>query len=156
MSDTSRPEIVVGVDGSPASTDALRWAARQAALAGAGLRVITAWTFPNEPTPFGIVPDLPVPPDQLARVQGALERVVDEVLPPPRTLPTTVEVIRGLAEDVLLDAAGDAVLLVLGRTGRTGLARILLGSVTEHCTRSAPCPVVVVNPPATPPVAEGG
>ena len=48
--------IVVGVDGSEASLDALRWALTHAASTGATVRAVTAWAFPEEPTPFGIVP----------------------------------------------------------------------------------------------------
>jgi nucleotide-binding universal stress UspA family protein len=38
-------------------------------------------------------------------------------------------------------------MIVLGRNGRTGIARALLGTVTENVVRRAPCPVVTVRPP---------
>ena len=66
MTDEPESTIVVGVDGSEPSIEALRWAARQAEVTSAALHVVTAWSFPNEPTPFDIVPDLPPRPDQLA------------------------------------------------------------------------------------------
>ena len=49
MTDTGsghRPRIVVGVDGSPGSQHALRWAARQAQYDGATLEAVTAWQYP--------------------------------------------------------------------------------------------------------------
>lgn len=46
MAPRGRQPIVVGVDGSAASEEALRWAAGQAELTGAELRVITAWRLP--------------------------------------------------------------------------------------------------------------
>jgi len=42
------PVIVVGVDGSAASRDAVRWAAEQARLTGAELRAVATWRWPHE------------------------------------------------------------------------------------------------------------
>ena len=39
--------IVVGVDGSPSSMKALRWAIRQAKLTGAEVEAVTAWSYPS-------------------------------------------------------------------------------------------------------------
>jgi nucleotide-binding universal stress UspA family protein len=38
-------------------------------------------------------------------------------------------------------------LIVMGTHGRTGLARLLMGSVAEEVLRQAPCPVLIVKPP---------
>lgn len=145
MTDRPGPTIVVGVDGSAPSVEALRWAVRQARSTGASLRVVTAWAFPEEPTPFDIVPDVPLPPDQLAQVEARLEAMVGETGARASGLPVTTEVISGHAASVLVEAARHAELLVVGHRGRRALAEVLLGSVSEHCVRHATCPVVVVR-----------
>ncbi|MEU9379562.1 universal stress protein [Streptomyces sp. NPDC048279] len=54
MAPRGQPLIVVGVDGAASSKEALRWAARQAQLTGAELRVVTAWRLP---VTYGYAPD---------------------------------------------------------------------------------------------------
>ena len=146
MSETGRHErdIVVGVDGSEASLDALRWAARQARLTGAPLLAVTAWAFPEHPTPFGIVPDLPLPPDELDRVRARLDEATRAVVGPDE-VDLRTDVVPGDAAAVLLRAAEEAQLLVVGNRGRGTFAGVLLGSVTARVVHHAPCPVVVVR-----------
>ena len=45
-SETARPVIVAGVDGSEDSKEALRWAARQARFTGAEVHAVIAWQVP--------------------------------------------------------------------------------------------------------------
>jgi nucleotide-binding universal stress UspA family protein len=142
------PTIVVGVDGSAPSIEALRWAVAQAQLTGSTLRAVTVWTFPDEPTPFGIVPELPPEPDQLAPALAELEAVVAEAAAATPGLQVTAQVLRGRAAPVLVGASEGAALLVVGSRGRGGLAETLLGSVSEYCVRHARCPVVVLRGPA--------
>jgi nucleotide-binding universal stress UspA family protein len=148
MSETGqgRP-IVVGVDGSAASLEALRWAARQARLTGAPLLALTAWAFPEHPTPFGIVPDIPLPPDELDQVRARLEETTRAVVGADDVVVRST-VVPGDAATVLLRAAEDAQLLVVGSRGRGTFAGVLLGSVSAHVAHHAPCPVVVVRPRA--------
>jgi nucleotide-binding universal stress UspA family protein len=54
-------------------------------------------------------------------------------------------VIEGSAVQVLLDAARDADLLVVGSRGHGGFAGLLLGSVSAQLVHHAPCPVLVVR-----------
>lgn len=56
---------------------------------------------------------------------------------------------QGRPVTVLLDAAADAELLVVGSRGHGGFAGMLLGSVGEHVVAHAPCAVVVVRQPRT-------
>lgn len=145
MSDGSESTLVVGVDGSEPSIEALRWAARQAEVTSAALLVVTAWWFPNEPTPFGIVPDLPPHPDQLAEVESKLNETIRRIIPAATSTEVTAKVVAGRASAVLVEESRDADLLVVGNRGRGAFAEALLGSVSEHCVRHALCPVVVIR-----------
>ena len=137
--------VVVGVDGSECSVRALRWAARDAELTGAVLEVITAWTFPEHAAPLGVVVRLPWPEDLMAQAREALDALIERELPGCDRARVQAQVIRGSAAAVLLEASRDADLLVVGNRGRGAFAELLLGSVSEHCVRHAPCPVVVVR-----------
>src|SRR3954462_10057716 len=102
--------IVVGVDGAAASTDALRWAARQAQLTGASLEAVTAWSYP---TTYGFPVIANVAWEQGARTVPAT--TVDEARGKEAALPRRV--IEGHAARVLTDAAVGADLLVVGSRG---------------------------------------
>ena len=146
MDNLAHGKIVVGVDGSGPSTEALEWAARQAELTGAPLDVVTAWAFGEEPTPFGIVPPVLPDSDPLMEARSKLNEVVTAVRGRHKLVEVRTDVVRGHAAEVLLEAAQDADLLVVGSRGRGALVGMLLGSVSEHCVRHATCPVVIVRP----------
>lgn len=137
--------IVVGVDGSRSSIDALHWAIDQADSTGATLCAVTAWPYPEHGTPFGIVPELPLSEDPLAETRMKLEDAVKTSLRGLEDVEVRTEVVRGDAATVLLDASRDAALLVVGSRGLGALAGTFLGSVSEHCVRHASCPVVVMR-----------
>jgi nucleotide-binding universal stress UspA family protein len=137
--------VVVGVDGSESSLRALHWAARDAELRGAVLEVVTAWTFPEHAAPLGLIVRVPWPEDLMAQAREALDTLIERELPGRDKARVHAQVIRGSAAAVLLEAARDADLLVVGNRGRGAFADLLLGSVGEHCARHAVCPVVVVR-----------
>jgi nucleotide-binding universal stress UspA family protein len=60
--------------------------------------------------------------------------------------PVRIDIVEGSPVDAILDRARQerADLIVMGTHGRTGLSRLLVGSVAEGVLRHAPCPVVVV------------
>jgi len=138
-------QIVVGVDGSKSSIDALRWAVFQAELTGATLHVIAAWPFPENATPFGIIADLPFDSDPRDEVRARLDEVIATVVPQAMRARVRAEAVLGNAASALLEAARTADLLVVGSRGRGAFAELLLGSVSGHCVRHATCPVVVVR-----------
>ncbi len=142
---TAIRRIVVGVDGSEPSIRALQWAARQAEWSGATLEVLTAWTFPEHPAPLGLEIHVPWPDELIAQARVKLDEVIGDALPNIDPQRVIARVTRGSAVRVLLDAARDAELLVVGSRGRGAMAELLLGSVSEHCVRHAGCPVVVVR-----------
>ncbi len=153
--------IVVGVDGSEPSRAALRWAAATAAALGAQLEPVRAFRYPPAlhewtavPSNYGFLPELP-PLETVERgVRDELTDMVAAELGPDSGV--TAHARRGHPAEVLLAAAADAAMLVVGRSGHGGLSELLrLGSVARACTEHAPCPVVVVpGPPASPPPSD--
>jgi nucleotide-binding universal stress UspA family protein len=91
---------------------------------------------------------LPTAEQVRAEVRGAAEAMVREVLaerPAGAPVPDVrLEVVEGAAQDVLVDTAAGADLLVVGSRGRGPVRGVLLGSVALHCAMHAPCPVMVV------------
>ncbi len=139
------PRVVVGVDGSESSLEALRWAARQASWMGLPLEVVTAWTFPEHPAPLGLVPEVPWPNELIAQARARLDQIVCDVVPEDQRRLVRAKVVRGAAAQVLLAEAQSAALLVVGSRGRSAFEEFLLGSVSERCVRHAQCPVVVIR-----------
>ena len=141
-----RGRVVVGVDGSPASEEALAWAAREANLRGARLDVVHAWTMTEVTSQYGapFVGD----PDALQRAsQALLEDMVEGLADerdggPPELL---LQSVAGPAAQALMQSAAHAELLVVGARGLGGLRGLLLGSVSRQCAHHAPCPTVVVR-----------
>jgi nucleotide-binding universal stress UspA family protein len=131
--------IVVGVDGSPASVDATRWAARQAQLTGSSLRAVSSWRWPN------YITRLPPGVDLAADTERTLNEVADAVLADFDGLTVTRHVVEGPPGPALLTLSEDAQLLVVGARGRAAFPGMLLGSVAEYCVRHGNCPVVVVR-----------
>ncbi|GGQ41050.1 universal stress protein [Streptomyces althioticus] len=138
--------IVVGVDGSPSSLEALRWAARQAALTGGTVLALTSWDYPQYHGALGWLPPSSGDEEALeARAREDLTRCVEETLGAHPSVGVLEEVRYGTPASVLLRAARDASLLVVGSRGLGGFAGLLLGSVAQHCVQYAACPVVVVR-----------
>ena len=145
-------KIVVGVDGSEASKEALRFAAEEARLRGVALKVVHAWDSPYEPLAVaGYVPQADA--SLVGELRQAAERVLDSALAAveAETEGMTVErvLIETPASRALVDAAEGADLLVVGSRGLGGFAGLLLGSVSQQCAHHAPCPVVIVPPERT-------
>ena len=138
MPDAHGP-VVVGVDGSSSSREALRWAARYAQLAGAELLALIAWHLPEIYAYTGR--------DYEEDSRKQLEALLLEVLGPEPVVQVTSRVVEGRAAGVLIEASQHAAVLVVGTRGRGGFEGMLLGSVSRHCVEHAACPVVVVPLP---------
>ncbi len=118
MSDSAsrrQHSIVVGIDGSEASKDALRWAAGQAELTGASLRAVMAWHIPM--VAYGNVVTVPVDADLEGEGRRVLEQVVTEVLGANLTINLSAVVVEGPPATELLEAAQTVELLVVGSRG---------------------------------------
>lgn len=137
--------IVVGVDGTPESQHALRWAVEEASTRpDAVVEVVHAWLHPEpcRKATFNMPHELGEH-DAAVLVGRTLERVRSESH-------TTVPIDTCLIEDepvhALLDRARGAALLVVGRTRRSRVGRALHRSVARAVADRAPCPVTVVTP----------
>jgi nucleotide-binding universal stress UspA family protein len=141
--------VVVGVDGSRASEAAVEVAAQFAHAAGAPLRVVSAWQRPKAPPwPGSDVDASMVAAFVRAAEAGArarVERAVAQLaaLAPDAAVSGTVA--EGAATDVLVDASGEAGLVVVGSRGHGGFAGLALGSVGHGVLRGARSPVAVVR-----------
>jgi nucleotide-binding universal stress UspA family protein len=145
--------IVVGVDGSPASLAALRWAAEEAGLRKARLVAVHVWEFvpPAALAEPGLIPIAGVDVvGTLDAERDAAEAELDDALGDAFSGEPPVEIEKKLVEDAPAEGlereSKDADLLVVGSSGRSGLKAALLGSVSRHVVDHAPCPVVVVKP----------
>jgi nucleotide-binding universal stress UspA family protein len=143
--------IVVGVDGSQHSLDALRWAVAEAELRDAKVVAVHAFAAPQSATAYGGLYMTELDFEALREAaRRLLVKTVEETVPD-----APVEILQIVAEGppagVLVAAAKDASLLVVGSRGRGGFKGLLLGSVSQQVAQHAPCPVVVVRPvvPAT-------
>ncbi|MGA2037151.1 MAG: universal stress protein [Acidimicrobiales bacterium] len=134
--------IVVGVDGSPSSKHALRWAARHAELTGAWLELVTTWRYR---TSFGWIAPYPADFDPEADARRALDETVEEVLGTSPSVEVRVTITEGHPAPVLVEVSDEADLLVVGSRGHGEFAGMLLGSVSEYCVTHAHCPVLVMR-----------
>jgi nucleotide-binding universal stress UspA family protein len=141
---TSEPEsrgpVLVGVDGSRSSVEALRWAAAYATSRGANLEVVIAWDWHRSvgwsvPILAGLHPE------------GDANHVLEECLAALRAdwpdLVVDGRVEQGHPSPILVDASKGASLLAVGCRGHGEFSGMLLGSVSEFCATHAHCPVLV-------------
>ncbi len=135
--------IVVGVDGSESSKDALRWAAHQAELTGDSLEAVITWEI--TPNSYGVALPLPSDYDPAAIAKQTLGETIVDVLGESGGGHVLARVVEGSPARSLLDISKGADLLVLGSRGHGPFVGMLLGSVSEYCAAHATCPVVVVR-----------
>ena len=133
---------MVGIDGSPASVEALRWALDQAEITGASVEAVSAWEGGAKQSGH-----VPLYPDDLPAERAAVR--LSEAIGEAATGRGPVDVVHRLVEgrpgDVLTAAAERADMLVMGNRGLGRFTGALVGSVTQHCIQHADCPVVVIG-----------
>lgn len=139
-------KIVVGIDGSEAAKNALRWALEEARLRSAKIVAVHAWEAPPampEPGPapgfdlVGILPEVEEAGERLVKA------VVEEVVGDDSDVTVEPVAIQGPAASVLVEAARDADMLVVGSRGHGGFTALLLGSVSQQLAHHAPCPLLI-------------
>ena len=136
--------VVVGYDGSDASSGAVDWAAAEAERTGNRLELVTAWEYPAS---WGTVIPLPNDYDPAADAQAMVDPVVDQLHTSHPTLRIHAHVVEGHPSDVLREASRHASLLVVASRGHSTFSGMVLGSVSQFCVTHAACPVVVFRRP---------
>lgn len=131
--------IVVGVDGSAASIDALRWAVHQAKITGARLEVIAAWEVPWTI----MVSPTKADDDYLRDVRERIDPAIQEGLSDAEGVDVTVRVIEWDSAAALISAAAGADMLVIGSHRYGTMKGMHLGSVASYCAHHASCPVMI-------------
>ncbi|MHB9864225.1 universal stress protein [Streptomyces sp. YIM S03343] len=135
--------VTVGLDGSPESRAAADWAAREAVLHSAALRVVYAGEQqPSSYVPFGGEDVAPPGTDRAAHLLHDAETVLAHRHPGLRV---TAERLPGRPAGALLDAARNADVLVLGSRGLGRAAGYLLGSLATTVVSRTERPVVLVR-----------
>ncbi|GLZ27817.1 hypothetical protein Lesp02_00070 [Lentzea sp. NBRC 105346] len=137
--------IVVGIDGTPASERALRWALDEAVTRKCPLHVVHAWAY--EPlTDWSETNEQQVRLQSDAVIDGALRAAAVGRLEFPQVVRRSI---RGSAAEVLEKVSQEAAMLVVASHAGHRLRKIVLGSTSTHCVQHSSAPVVVI------PVAEG-
>lgn len=132
--------IVVGVDYSEDSRAALRWAAGEAAVLDLPVTAVHVG-----PPVYDLVAHTPYAEQRRAALLPAVATFVRETLGDSEV---TASIIDGPPAEALVRASEFADLLVVGRHGAGGVARLLMGSTAHDVVRAARCPVAVVPPDA--------
>jgi nucleotide-binding universal stress UspA family protein len=144
--DSKVRRIVVGVDGSPSSVAALRWAVAEAELTGDTVKAVFAWQYPIAAGGYGWAPVLMDDGiDMQAVAEKTLTEAIDEVAQPGCSVTVERQIAEGYAPSVLVDASAHADLLVVGSRGHGTFTDALIGSVSQNCAHHAKCPVVIVR-----------
>lgn len=141
--------IVVGVDGSAPSLQALQQAAELAASLDCSLDAVTTWEHSRLYDPhyadWAAISEWP-PEGEAGKVLATAIHEAFQGTPP---LPIRMKVEQGRAARVLIRESKDARMLVLGSRGHGGFAGLLLGSVGTACAAHAACPVLIIHAPKT-------
>ena len=138
--------VIVGIDGSHNSSQALDWAMKEAAIRAADLTVITVnsviaspWT--GRPVPYA------GDDDKVDEIRTAAQEAVDKAAAAlgdqqPRSV--KVLAVNGFPSRVLIETSAGADLMVVGSRGGGGFGELFLGSICSQVVHHAKCPVVVV------------
>ncbi|OAG69959.1 universal stress protein [Corynebacterium ulcerans] len=142
---TAENIVVVAVDGSEASNNAVRWAANTANKRGVPLRLAASYTMPQFLYAEGMVPPQELFDELQTETMETVEAartIAHEVAPDIKIGYTIAE---GSPIDMLLEMSTDVTMIVMGSRGLGGLSGMVMGSVSAAVVSHAKCPVVVVR-----------
>lgn len=147
---TTAHRIIVGIDGSPASTAALRWAVGQARNTGGPVLAVSVYKLDAKPPSSAPMPITRPVGGNPFREQHArhLRAAVEQLGPEAEGVVVEQLVPTGDPGKVLVELAADASALVLGGHGYRKSGLTVIGSVAAYCLRHARCPVTVIPPAA--------
>jgi nucleotide-binding universal stress UspA family protein len=133
--------IVVGVDGSDCSHQALTWALAEAKRSNRWLLLVNVWHWTSDAiaSPMSLVgaPDSRKAGHRLLQAASARAKT--------HGVTAITRLVEGPRASALAEVAEGAAMLVVGAHGHRGVSRALVGSVSQGCLRHARCPVVVVS-----------
>jgi nucleotide-binding universal stress UspA family protein len=132
--------IVVGIDGSAASKEALLWAARQAELTHSSLEIVTTWDWPPS---YGWAIPFPDGFDPEKGVHAMVEKAASDAQAQHPAIVIATRSLQGHPAPILVEASKGADLLVVGSRGHGEFVGMLIGSVGEYCATNAHCPVLI-------------
>ncbi|MER5641129.1 universal stress protein [Kitasatospora sp. NPDC002227] len=132
--------VLAGVDGSPHSDAAARWAAAEAQRRGTGLRLLHCWPWLRHQAPDGTRTG-----DLRAAARQALDHTVEELRRDHPGLAVEAVTVTDSPVEGLVIGARESELLVLGTRGLGGFAELLLGSVSLAVAARAGTPTVLVR-----------
>lgn len=143
-SPAGEPEaVVVGIDGSPPSRNALAWAIQEARSLNKPIRLVGAYTIPSVAAAAIDVSYVPIDDTSIrAAVTNTLKEAAAEVRAAGVPVEAVIEI--GDAAGVLIDESKSGLLNVVGSRGRGGFAGRLLGTVSSALPAHSACPTVVV------------
>lgn len=133
--------VIVGVDGSPASIEALIEGQRLAAALGTEVHALACWEFPQMHEGYEVMGIGGFE----ERAEQILGEAVEAAFGPQLPSNLRTRLVNGGARQNLLEASKDAYMIVVGRRGHGGFGGLLLGSVSSACVAHADCPVLVVH-----------
>ena len=132
--------IVVGIDGSPGSDDALRWAVREAQLRSAEIELVHAYVVEAQRAPL-VAAHRDLADHTVQQVIDRHRNLLDKVKWSSRLVPLLSSSFSG----ALVRAGEDADLSVVGSRGIGGFNELLMGSTSYRTAAHATCPVAVVR-----------
>ena len=139
----SKP-VVVGVDGSEESLQAVEWAAMEAARHAAPLRIVSAPAAMPRIRAYHASAESVV-----VALRGISERALETALARAEKVapgrPAATALLSGSPARAVVASATDAAMLVVGARGAGGFIAMILGSVSRYAATRAACPVVVVR-----------
>lgn len=142
---TQEDIVVVAVDGSPASDNAVRWAANTAMKRNIPLRLAASYSMPQFLYAEGMVPPAEVFDEMQRETLQTVDRARDIALEVAPDLRIGHAVAEGSPIDMMLEMSKEATMVVLGSRGLNSLTGLVLGSVSAAVVSHASCPVVVVR-----------
>jgi nucleotide-binding universal stress UspA family protein len=138
-------QITVGYDGSVPSSEAVRWAAAEATVRGARLRIVSCFEVPYLEDAIGGWPRTQPYGSPPEACRSVLAEVKDNVAASNPEIEILTEASAGPAALALVDNVDSGDLIVVGASSHQGAAAFWLGSTPRHLVRHSPCPVVVVR-----------